>query len=100
MNVVFAAVGTLALTASLVACGDTSRPALEPDLAAKPTWGGCSEFSQQAMSIAAGTPGSPTLVAAITDDLEYGDHVMTAPQKGGLKHRWLVAADGTIRVDL
>ena len=101
MNVVLTAVGSLALTASLVACGDTSsRPAVDPDVAGKPTWGGCSEFSEQAMSIAAEAPGAPTLVAALADYREPGDQVVAAPQKGGLKHRWLVTSDATIRVDL
>ncbi len=100
MNVVLAAAGALALTATLVGCGDTSRPAVEPDAAGRPGWGGCSEFAYQAMSIAKRARGAHTLEGAVADYRESGDRVVMVPARGGLPHRWIVRGDGTIRVDL
>jgi hypothetical protein len=101
MNRTFAAVGAAVAVAVLAGCGTaSSTPRVEPDLAGTPTWGGCSQFSMQEMSIAEGARGARTLVAAIADYREDGDRVVTGPRAGGLPHRWLVDADGTIHADL
>lgn len=100
MNPVLAAAGVLWLTAGLVGCGDMSGPSGEPDVAGKPTWGGCPEFAIQAMSIASGVRGASTLEDAVADYRKSGDHLVVVPVRGGPRHRWVVREDGTIRADL
>jgi hypothetical protein len=91
MNVVLAAVGTLALTASLVACGDTSsRPAVDPDVAGKPTWGGCQSMSSGSIDYAADARGEPTIARALAAYRKPGDHVVKRPRKPHRNAAWLL----------
>src|SRR3954465_12150126 len=87
--------GSLAFALTIAGCGGSPRPRVQPDLAGKPTWGGCSEFSEQALSIAEGARGAKTLEDAIADYREAGDRIVEGLPRGGLEHRWLVSEDGT-----
>src|SRR4051794_30141465 len=91
---------SLAFALTIAGCGGSPRPSVQPDLAGKPAWGGCSEFSEQAMSIAEGARGAKTLEDAIADYREAGDRIVEDHPRGGLEHRWLVSEDGTIHADL
>jgi hypothetical protein len=100
MNLAVAVAGALALAVTAAGCGSAPKPSVQPDLAGKPTWGACSTFSEQAMSIAEGARGAATLKAAVADYREDGDRVVRGPSTGGLAHRWLVDDSGTIHADL
>jgi len=94
------ATGALALTLTVAGCGSSPLSNALPDLAGKPTWSGCSEFSEQAMSIAEGARGEDSVAAAVSTYRERGDRVVAGPRRGGIAHRWLVRADDTIHADL
>jgi hypothetical protein len=90
MSRLLAAVGALTLGITLVACGDTSRPAVDPDLAGKPTWGGCSERSTQISDYTADAKGAKTRAAAMARYRMPGDHVVFRGGHGHHRATWLL----------
>jgi hypothetical protein len=96
MNVVLAAAGALALTVNLVACGDTSRPAVEPDAAGKPTWGGCQESRVQMRDFVADAHGAKTRAAALASFRIDGDHVVDRVARPHRNARVLLVGDDNV----
>jgi hypothetical protein len=74
---------TIVLTAGLLvaACGDGSTPRVQPDVAAKPTWGGCQERSMQNIDYLAGAKGARTRAAAVARYRVDGDRVVVRPAR-------------------
>jgi hypothetical protein len=88
------AAATLALGVVLAGCGHaSSRPAVDPDLAGKPTWGGCTESSTGIIDYTAGAPGEPTAGAALAAYRVDGDHVVVVPARAHMNRRWLLVDD-------
>ena len=85
----------------LAGCGHSSRPAVEPDLAGKPTWAGCAEHSTQITDYTADAPGEPTARAALASYRVSGDHAVRRPAGAHHHARWLLVDDANlIRVSL
>ncbi len=84
------------MTVSLVACGDTSRPGLEPDLAGKPTWGGCRDFVGQNMDYAEDAVGERSRTAVLAQYRTEGDHVVIEPHHDHQRRRWLLVGDDNV----
>jgi hypothetical protein len=96
MNVLLTA-GALALSAALVGCGDTSsRPHLDPDVAGRPTWGGCQTRSMQAIDYAVDAPGAKSRSAALAAYRVDGDHVVDRPARPHRNARVLLVDQGNV----
>jgi hypothetical protein len=81
----------------LAGCGhSSSRPAVDPDLAGKPTWGGCTESSTQIIDYTADAPGEPTARAALASYRVEGDHVVVLPARAHHNRRWLLVDDANL----
>jgi len=79
---------------ALAGCGTSpSRPHLDPDVAGKPTWGGCREHSLQVSDYTADAPGEKTALAAIASYRTHGDHVVRRPAQDHRAARWLLVDD-------
>jgi len=96
MKVVFAAAGALALTVTLVGCGDSSRPQVDPDVAGKPTWAGCQERVDQMIDYAADARGAKTRAAALAPYRKQGDHVTVKPRHAHTNRQWLLVDDANV----
>jgi hypothetical protein len=93
MNLAVAAAGTLALTRSVAGCGSSPKPTVQPDLAAKPTWGGCKNFVGQHIDYTVDAHGAPTRAAALADYRQEGDHVVDRPKRPHRNARVLLVDD-------
>jgi hypothetical protein len=80
MKIVLAA-GGLVVALTLSGCGDSPHPSVQPDLAGKPTWGGCREFISGTMDFVVDAPGAKSRSAAIAHYRLAGDHVVTRPAR-------------------
>lgn len=77
----------------LTACGHASLPRVEPDVAGRPTWGGCSERTTQIIDYASGARGERSLRAALAPYRVDGDHVVRRPAHAHRGARWLLVDD-------
>jgi hypothetical protein len=80
----------------LAGCGDSSRPVVDPDVAGKPTWGGCTETSTQITDYTADAPGERTARTALASYRVDGDHVVAVPARAHQNRRWLLVDDANL----
>jgi hypothetical protein len=93
MTNVATAAGALAVGVVLAGCGHSSRPAVDPDIAGKPTWGGCQEIAGHSVDYIAGARGGRRLASAIAPYRQHGDHVVVVPRHDHVARQWLLVDD-------
>jgi hypothetical protein len=91
-------VGTILIAGvGLAGCGtSSSRPRLDPDVAGKPTWGGCQERSEGSFDFVADADGAPTVEAAIEHFREHGDHVVRSAPAPLHRRQWLLVDEHNV----
>jgi hypothetical protein len=88
--------GSLAFALTIAGCGGSPRPSVQPDLAGKPTWGGCRNFVGQNMDYGPDAVGAKTVAAALATYRKDGDHVVIEPHRDHRPRRWLVVGEDNV----
>ena len=91
----------VALGVTLISCGNTSRPQVDPDLAGQPTWAGCHSRSVENIDYVSDALGKPTALAALAPYRTPGDHVVRRANRSAGIADWLLVDDhGVIHTSL
>lgn len=89
---------TLLLGGAVVAgCGTSaSTPRVDPDVAGKPTWGGCQERSIGSIDYVVGARGPSTAKAALAPYRKDGDHVVRTAPAPHQRRQWLLVDEHNV----
>ena len=80
----------------LAGCGTSSAPRVDPDLAGRPSWGGCKELSSLIRDYVASAEGAKTRAAAIAQYRKAGDHVVLRPAQAHRNAAWLLVDSANV----